>query len=67
MYAFILPEPVGKGNHDIERSKEEGEVEARVAVGKMLALHLSSWRVSWSAGLALLPCPREKCGGKQCC
>lgn len=57
MYAFILPEPVGKGNHDIERSKEEGEVEARVAVGKMLALHLSSWRgllVSWP-GLAPLP------------
>lgn len=43
MYAFILPEPVGKGNHDIERSKEEGEVESRVAVGKMLPLHLSSW------------------------
>lgn len=57
MYAFILPEPVGKGNHDIERSKEEGEVEARVAVGKMLALHLSSWRgllVSWP-GPAPLP------------
>lgn len=57
MYAFILPEPVGKGNHDIERSKEEGEVEARVAVGKMLALHLSSWRgllISWP-GPAPLP------------
>lgn len=47
MYAFILPEPVGKGNHDIERSKEEGEVESRVAVGKMLPLHLSSWRHLW--------------------
>lgn len=47
MYAFILPEPVGKGNHDIERSKEEGEVESRVAVGKMLPLHLSSWPHLW--------------------
>lgn len=57
MYAFILPEPVGKSNHDIEWSEEEGEVEARVAVGKMLAVRVSSWRgllVSWP-GPAPLP------------
>lgn len=57
MFAFILPEPVGKGNHDIERSEEEGEVEASVAVGKMLALPRSRWRgllVGWP-GPAPLP------------
>lgn len=56
MSALIVPEPVGKGNHDIEWSKKEGEVEGRVAVGKMLALHLSGWwslLVSWSDSATL--------------
>jgi hypothetical protein len=41
---YLYPtEPVGKSNHDIEWSKEEDQVEGRVAVGKMLGLHWRNW------------------------